>query len=147
MIVSVTEENLPAAGAVHAAAWRESHRAICSPEFVAAHTAERQTEYLRQELAKGKQLWLLLDPEPVGVVSLWDDLIENLYVLPEKQGRGYGRQLLHHVVAQCPHARLTVLNANKFAYEWYLKNHFIPSGIKIPLSDTLWEIEMVRKEP
>ena len=92
MIVPVDERNIAAAGAVHAASWRESH-SFCTPEFVAAHTAETQTEYLRREMDAGKALFLLLDPEPVGVVSVQEDLIENLYVLPEKQGRGYGSAL------------------------------------------------------
>lgn len=143
MIIPITEENISAAGAIHAAAWRQSHAAICSPEFVAAHTAQRQTEYLRREMAQGKQLWLLLDPEPTGLVSLWGGLIENLYVLPEKQGLGYGRELLRFVMSQCSHPRLTVLNTNEFAYGWYLREGFIPSGVVKTLSDALSEIEMV----
>ena len=69
MIVPVDETNIAAAGAVHAESWRESH-SFCTPEFVAAHTAETQTEYLRREMDAGKALFLLLDPEPVGVVFL-----------------------------------------------------------------------------
>ena len=53
MIVEVDESNIAAAGAVHAESWRDSH-GFCTPEFVAAHTAETQTEYLRREMAAGK---------------------------------------------------------------------------------------------
>ena len=49
MIVPVDERNIAAAGAVHAASWQESH-SFCTPEFVAAHTAETQAEYLRREM-------------------------------------------------------------------------------------------------
>ena len=61
MIVPVTEENLMDAARVHAAAWRESHRDICAPEFVAAHTARRQADYLRREGAVAAAL-----PRPGG---------------------------------------------------------------------------------
>ena len=111
MIVPVTEENLMDAARVHAAAWRESHRDICTPEFVAAHTARRQADYLRRERAAGKELWLLLSPGPVGIVSTWGDLIENLYVLPERQGLGgvhHGRPA-HPVGAQQQPIRLRLV--------------------------------------
>lgn len=101
MIVPVTEENLMDAARVHAAAWRDSHREICAPEFVAAHTARRQADYLRRERAAGKELWLLLSPGPVGIVSTWGDLIENLYVLlsTHRVGRGHRAAAKH---SSCP---------------------------------------------
>ncbi len=142
-IVPVTEELLSAAGAVHALAWQDSHRAICSPEFLALHTPERQTAYLRAELARGKAVFLLTDEAgPGGVVSLWDGLIENLYVLPERQGRGYGRALLRFAIARCESPRLWVLSTNDFAYSWYLRSGFFPTGAVQRLSDTLFEREM-----
>lgn len=48
-------------------------------------------------------------------VFLWNDLIENLYVLPEKQSMGYGSRLLRFTIDQCR---------------------------KHPLNDRLWELEM-----
>ena len=50
----VGEENLSAAGYVHSESWKESHRGFCSAEFVAWHTPQAQTDYLRRELAAGK---------------------------------------------------------------------------------------------
>ena len=146
MIVPITEENLLSAAAVHAETWRESHKSFCSPEFVAAHTTQRQVEYLRGELAKGKSLWLLLDPEPVGLVSLWGDLIENLYALPAKQRRGYGTRLLRFAMARCQKPTLWVLSNNQAAYGLYSKEGFILTGIEKPLSGTLCEREMVYQD-
>lgn len=146
MIVPITEENLMDAARVHAASWQSSHRSICSPGFAAAHTAERQAAYLRGELQAGKSLWLLLDPEPAGLVSLQGDLIENLYVLPEAQGRGCGTRLLRFAVSRCRRPRLWVLSSNQFAYDWYIRSGFIPTGKKKVLSDSLFERELVRKE-
>ncbi len=48
-------------------------------------------------------------------VFLWNDLIENLYVLPEKQSMGYGSRLLRFTIDQC-------------------RKHL--------LNDRLWELEM-----
>ncbi len=107
---------------------------------------QRQSAYLRGELAQGKGLWLLLDPEPVGLVSVWWDIIENLYVLPEKQGRGYGTQLLRFAMSQCRRPSLWVLNNNRRAYDLYSREGFILTGVEKPLSDTLYEAEMVFTE-
>ena len=144
MIVPVDERNIAAAGAVHAASWRESH-SFCTPEFVAAHTAETQAEYLRREMNAGKALFLLLDPEPAGVVSVSGDLIENLYVLPEKQGRGYGSALLEHAAARCPGApRLWLLNINEKARRFYEARGFRETGARRELKNGLAELEMSR---
>ena len=144
MIVPVDETNIAAAGAVHAASWRESH-SFCTPEFVAAHTAETQAEYLRREMNAGKALFLLLDPESAGVVSVSGDLIENLYVLPEKQGRGYGSALLEHAAARCPGApRLWLLNINEKARRFYEARGFRETGARRELKNGLAELEMSR---
>ena len=141
-IIEVSEELLPQAGYVHAQSWRASHRDICSPAFVEAHTAQRQTAYLRGEIAAGKPLWLLLDPEAVGIVSVHGSLIENLYVLPEQQGRGYGTLLLEHALRQCLETpRLSVLSSNERALTWYLRRGFRETGRRA-LRDVLAEIDM-----
>ena len=50
-ITRVTEERLPQAAAVYREAWRESHRDLCTPEFL-----ERRDcgAYLEQQMAAGK---------------------------------------------------------------------------------------------
>ena len=141
----VCERDLPAAAEVHAAAWRESHREICSPEFVEAHTAQRQAAYLRGELDRGKRLYLLLDGSPVGVVSVWENRIENLYVHPDRQGCGYGTALLEFAVRQCEAPRLWVLNTNHRARHFYEKRGFFLTGRETVLSETLKELEMARQ--
>ena len=99
-LIPVNEENLPAAAEVHAVSWRDSHREICSPEFVAAHTTERQEAYLRGKLAEGSEVWLLTDGgRALGVASLTGSLIADLYVLPAERGKGYGSALLRFLLA------------------------------------------------
>ena len=53
--VEVTELNIADAGRIHSESWKESHRSFCSAEFVEKHTPAAQAEYLRREIALGKQ--------------------------------------------------------------------------------------------
>lgn len=79
---------------------------------------------LEQQMAAGKRLYLLTGEEPVGVISMGDHEIGDLYVLPRAQGRGYGTMLLRFAMEQCGSARLTVLSSNTRALAWYKRNGF-----------------------
>ena len=138
-ITRVTEERLPQAAAVYREAWRESHRDLCTPEFL-----ERRDcgAYLEQQMAAGKRLYLLTGEEPVGVISMGDHEIGDLYVLPRAQGRGYGTMLLRFAMEQCGSARLTVLSSNTRALAWYERNGFAQTGQRRQLRDGLWEVEL-----
>ena len=128
-IVPVTEANLDAAAEVHAASWRVSHAAICAPDFVAAHTAARQRDYLARKLANGSRIFLLTDDGPVGLISVTGDLIEDLYVHPEMQGRGYGTALFWRALRECAGPpRLWLLETNERARAFYEGRGFRPTG-------------------
>lgn len=142
-IVPVTEENLADAGYVHSESWKESHRSFCTEEFVERHSAQAQTEYLRREMEKGTAVYLLLIPEPVGIVSVRSNLIENLYILPEQQCRGYGSRLLRFAMAMCEGTpELWILENNEGARRLYHRFGFRETGRTNALSETLREIEM-----
>ncbi len=143
MIQPVTQAELMAAAAIHSESWKDSHREICSPEFLALHTPERQKEYLEAAMAKGAQLYMLIDEKPVGIVSVQGDLIENLYVLPHEQNKGYGTQLLTFALGQCAGApRLWILSTNQGARQLYERNGFRPTGNILRHSGGLYELEM-----
>ena len=149
-IIPVTEENAPLAGAVHAVSWQASHRHFCPEEFVLRFDARRQTEYLLEGMRRGKQVWLLEDPEPAGLISLTEtgegSLIEDLYVLPRLEGRGYGGALLKAAIAQARGpVYLWILNNNLKALDYYQKRGFALSGREKPLSRSLSELEMRRE--
>ena len=83
-MVSVTPENLPAAAAVYRESWQESHRSVCTREFLESRDC---AGYLRRGLEQGKQFYLLLDPEPVGVVSVAGrEIGEGLIALTARAG-------------------------------------------------------------
>lgn len=129
MIVAVDQTNIGQAAAVHSASWRESHRSFCSPAFVALHTPERQRAYLTEKMNGGSRVWMLVRDAPVGIVSVTGSLIEDLYVLPEEQGRGYGTELLRFAVEQCAGVpTLWILENNEGAARLYRRMEFRETG-------------------
>ena len=126
------------AAKIHSESWKESHKAFCSKEFVEKHNIERQLEYLRNEINNGKDVYMLIDNIPVGIVSVKDSLIENLYILPEEQGKGYGTELLKFAINKCNNIpSLWILNNNEKAYKMYNKHGCIKTGKENILSDEL----------
>lgn len=143
MIKPVTQSDIMEAAIIHAESWKESHKGICSAEFIVSHTPERQKNYLESQIAKGAQLYLLIDRKPVGIVSVHDNVIENLYVLPEEQNKGYGTQLLTFAVGKCTKPpTLWILSTNNRAKRLYERNGFQPTGNVIQHTNDVYELEL-----
>ena len=144
MIELVTSHNLKQAAEIHAISWRESHRDICSEEFIARHTTERQMGYLQAQMEKGASIYLLSDRgADIGIVSVQGNLIGDLYVLPSQQRKGYGTMLLRFAMERCVgKPTLWVLNHNRQAFRLYERNGFHLTGERKILSDTLSELQM-----
>ena len=142
-ITKVDEANITDAGRIHSESWKESHRSFCSAEFAEKHTPAAQVDFLRREMNTGKTIYMLIDNYPVGIVSVYDSLIENLYVLPSEQRKGYGSQLLHYAIQRCSGIPcLWILNNNEGAYRLYTKNGFKETGNRKQLNDILYEMEL-----
>ena len=145
--VEVTEQNIADAGRIHSESWKESHRSFCSAEFVEKHTPIAQAEYLRREMNAGKSVYMLIDDYPVGIVSVHGGLIENLYVLPSEQRKGYGTQLLEFAIQKCQGTpKLWILNINEGAYRLCTKNGFKETGNRKQLNKNLYEMELAYAE-
>ena len=87
---------------------------------------------------------MLVDEAPVGVVSVTDSLIEDLYILPEKQNMGYGTKLLKFAIGQCPDTpSLWILENNVNAERLYCRMGFTKTGRTNAITDKLAEIELV----
>ena len=130
-IIPASEETvLRQAAVVHAISWQDSHRAFCAPEFVAAHTPERQYGYLLEKVQNGSRVFLLLaEGQPVGVVTVTGSVIADLYVLPERRNRGYGGSLLRYAMDECDGSpALWILSNNHGAERLYRRNGFTPTG-------------------
>ena len=144
MIVPVDQSNIQDAAAIHSVSWQESHRSFCTPDFIALHDCCRQEEYLREKMKAGTQIYMLIDQQPVGIVSLTGNLIEDLYILPDMQNRGYGTELLHFIIHQCTgKPTLWILENNKGAERLYKRNGFKPTGKRNIITNKLDEIEYI----
>ena len=120
---------------------------LCTPDFIAAHTTERQREYLRKKLETGSRIFLLTDEIPVGLVAVTGNVIEDLYVLPDRQGRGCGTALLRFAIQQCAGMpTMWVLETNQRAARLYEREGFRPSGRVNRDNGPLAEIEYTRSE-
>ena len=143
MIVPVDESNLLEAAAIHSISWQDSHRSFCSPDFVALHTPERQREYLRGKMNAGSRVYILVKDRPVGVVSVTGSLIEDLYILPDMQNKGYGTELLKFAVSLCADVpTLWILENNDNARRFYHRMHFRETGKVNAVTNKLAEIEL-----
>ena len=145
MVIPVTEENISDAARIHSISWQESHRSFCNEDFIQKHTVEHQKEYIREKMKNGSKFFILYDKEPVAVVSVKDELIEDLYVLPEQQNKGYGTHLLNYVVAKIKAQGLIpslwILENNHDAEHLYLRQGFVPTGNRNHITGKLDEVE------
>ena len=122
MIITVDKMNLLQAAMIHSISWKESHRSFCVPDFVEIHTPERQQEYVQNKMNCGSKFYMLVEDMPVGVVSVKECLIEDLYILPDKQKMGYGTKLLRFAIEQCTDIpTLWILENNTNAKRFYHK--------------------------
>ena len=142
MIIPVDNTNLLQAAAIHSISWTESHRAFCTPDFIALHTPDRQREYLKSKMRGGTKIYMLVEGEPAGIVSVTNSLIEDLYILPDFQNRGYGTKLLQYAVGQCADTpTLWILENNTRAEKLYRRMGFQKTGRRNPITEELDEIE------
>jgi len=147
MIISVDQANLLQAATIHSISWQDSHRAFCTPDFIDLHSPDRQLEYLNSKMNSGSKIYMLIEEEPVGIVSVTDGLIEDLYVLPDKQNRGYGSKLLQYAIKQCTDTpTLWILENNTDAERLYRRMGFKKTGRKNAITGELDEIEFTLTE-
>ena len=148
MIEAVDESNIYEAAYIHSESWKESHKDICTPGFIEIHTPERQEACLRKEMAEGNDIYMLRTYKPVGIVSVKESLIENLYVLPGEQRKGYGSSLLEYAISRCSaDPTLWIISTNVRARNFYLKHGFRATGQELKRSSSMTEIELsLRRE-
>ena len=142
MIIEVNENNILEAATVHSISWKESHRSFCSEDFIELHSPERQLSYIRNKVDAGSKFFMLVEDAPIGVVSITDSLIEDLYILPNEQNKGYGTSLLQFAISQCTTTpTLWILENNVNAERLYLRMGFERTGKVNSITDKLDEIE------
>lgn len=143
MIVTVDRMNLLQAAKIHSISWKESHRSFCVLDFIEMHTLERQKEYMKNKMNRGSRFYMLVEDIPIGVVSVKECLIEDFYILPDKQKMGYGTKLLQFAIEQCTGIpTLWILENNTNAKRLYHKMGFQETGRTHTITEEIDEIEL-----
>ena len=132
----VSDVDFAMAVEVYKKSWQESHREICSPEFLQRRD---YAGYLQNKLGS---LYLVFDGDPVGVFCLDGENFGDLYIHPSHQSKGYGTACVQYAMEQNSKLRLTVLSSNSKAIGLYHKMGFRFTGNDIPLREGLYEREM-----
>ena len=82
------------------------------------------------------------EKKSIAVVSVAGSLIEDLYVLPAEQNKGFGSTLLRYAISQCTEKpTLWILENNTAAARLYRRFGFEPTGRRKAITDRLDEIE------
>ena len=128
MIIKVAKENIIDAAKVYMDSWKESHKDICSAEFIEKHDLNYMINFLSEKIKNGYLIFISYDNDPEGIVAInpSDEEICLLYVSPEKQGKGVGTNLLDFALSKCASPYITVLDSNKKAIDFYKKRGFVP---------------------
>lgn len=144
-IIEVNESNVEEAATIHSISWQESHKAFCKSDFVALHTVERQKKYILDKMAAGSKFFMLVQKMGVGIVSVNKNIIEDLYILPVMQNKGFGSELLRFACAKCDgKPTLWILENNVNAARLYSRLGFKATGKRNFIAEKLDEIEFER---
>ena len=139
-ILLVDQDIFHTALSVYTDSWKVSHKNICTQQFLENRDYEG---YLRKKLGR---LYLMTDVVPIGVFSLEENELGDLYIHPAYQRKGYGTRAIRFALHKFPHLRLTVLSNNINAIRLYEKLGFRFTGRDVPLRDGLFEREMTYME-
>ncbi|MBE6899223.1 MAG: GNAT family N-acetyltransferase [Ruminococcaceae bacterium] len=130
MITEINKTNIADAAKVYMESWKDSHKDICSSEFIEKHDLDYMINYLNEKKENGYDIFIDYNNEnPVGIVGInpCDEEICLLYVLPEEQRKGFGEELLQYALSLCKNPYITVLDTNKKAIDFYTKRGFFPA--------------------
>jgi len=98
------------------------------PEFQRAkgHFFYEDRDYFRDHVLKQNHVFVVeIDEHPVAFMAMRDDFIDHLYVHPDYQNRGIGKDLLDFARQRSPeHIWLYTLQININARAFYEKNGF-----------------------
>ena len=107
--------------------WRVA-REKSLPEFQRAkgHFFYEDQDYFRDHVLKENHVFVVeVDERPVAFMAMRDDFIDHLYVHPDYQNRGIGKDLLALARQRSPeHIWLYTLQINRNARAFYEKNGF-----------------------
>lgn len=87
------------------------------------------------------------DNNIIGFLSLVDTELAALFISPEHQHRGYGKQLIQFAKAQSQYLSLCVYKNNTDAIRFYLESGFTPIEERLDCDTNQMEIVMTWSKP
>jgi len=119
-IRQLTLEDMDAAAKVHRLSFDER-----LPNLAGLHTQEEDRGFFRDYLFVECENWGVFDGELLGFMALSNEWIEQLYVLPDRQGQGIGRALLDIAKNKSAVLKLWTFQENAAARQFYERNGFV----------------------
>ncbi len=107
--------DMDAAARIHRVAF---DRAL--PALAGLHTPEEDRWFFRERVFAECELWgAFADAGMTGMIAFRKDWIDQLYVLPEEQGRGVGSSLLQRAQVSFERLQLWTFQRNAVARRFY----------------------------
>jgi GNAT superfamily N-acetyltransferase len=121
MIRQLALADMAAAARVHRASFDQA-----LPWLAGLHTRDEYVWFYRNRVFATCTVWgAFEDNEMRGVIAFRDDWIEQLYVLPEAQGRGHGSALLDAAKQASARLQLWTFQRNTPARRFYEARGFV----------------------
>lgn len=98
---------------------------IKAHNFIAPEFWESQVGNMRDIYLPASQTYVFqIDGQVRGFYSLYEGILAAIFVCPEHQGIGIGKQLMQHAKLECPNLSLNVYKENQATIEFYLSQGF-----------------------
>lgn len=121
MLRQLKIDDMDAAAAVHRAAYDDR-----LPWLAGRHSPDEDRRYFRERVFPACAVWgALEDTAVVGMIAFRADWIDQLYVLPNAQGRGWGTALLDVAKSAFPRLHLWTFQRNHLARRFYERRGFV----------------------
>ena len=96
------------------------------PSLAGLHTPQEDRWFFRERVFKTSVVWGAFDDAAmIGMIAFREDWIDQLYVLPEVQGRGVGTELLQVVQSSFDRLHLWTFQRNAQARLFYEAKGFV----------------------
>ncbi|MBR0817582.1 GNAT family N-acetyltransferase [Bradyrhizobium liaoningense] len=115
MLRQLALTDMDAAARVHRTAFDQA-----MPWLVGLHTPDEDRWFYRERVFPTCRVWGRFDGDELsGIMAFRDGWVEQLYVLPAAQGRGFGTELLDVAKASCDRLELWTFQRNAPARRFY----------------------------
>lgn len=121
--------------------WEKSVRS--SHHFLNEEDIEYFKPLIRDQYFPAVKLYIIRNKggQITSFMGVSDDMLEMLFVLPEEQGRGYGKALVNYAINQCNILKVDVNEDNRQACQFYFRmgyeiigrDEFDPTGKPFPI--------------